>query len=551
MAVHPVYIEAEEEIPEVVERLRSHDESDVPIVVPPRSRLAQSRFNFQLLREYAGRLGKKVAIISPDPAVQAMAAEHGFQAYPGLDQYAPGTFVPASTAAAGAAAAVAVPGYAPAPAQAAYAPPASYAPPEPYAPAPYPAPAPPFGSRTRPPQAGPRSARDPRDLDLVEDEVVWTGPNRALLYAGAATVLLVGLIALILFVPSATVTLTAQAKAFSQTEDITAAPGVSGPVHVRLLDSSQQSSQQFKATGTKITPAQPATGQVVYTNNCNDPFSSGLRVPDGQRLDGPNGQVFAQQGQVDVNNGSTATATVIGVKPGAASNVPPNTITTIEADAGVPPPSCLTVTNPNPTGGGADQRTDPLLTQQDLDGAKQSLTDGLKQKIVQDLQKQLGSGEKLDPNVNYAAATFQADHHAGELVPGFTASAALKGTGSLYSDVDVKAQLQKYLRDHVPAGFVPTDNKVHLDYSISQSQAGGHLVFHGTAAAFIAPRLDFDQIKSSLAAHPAGSADGYLKTLPVASHRIDEHPFSLPLLPLLTSRINVEYVVEQGPQTGA
>src|SRR5579885_2509155 len=78
MAVDSIVVEADEDVPNVVERLRQVPFEDVELVLPSRSRFAQSRFNFQLLRQYAIRLGKRVAIRSADPAVLRMAEESGF-----------------------------------------------------------------------------------------------------------------------------------------------------------------------------------------------------------------------------------------------------------------------------------------------------------------------------------------------------------------------------------------------------------------------------------------------------------------------------------------
>src|SRR5712692_7718891 len=56
MAANPIYVETEEEIPEVVERLRRVSGEETMVVLPTRSRIGQSRFNLQLLRNYASRL---------------------------------------------------------------------------------------------------------------------------------------------------------------------------------------------------------------------------------------------------------------------------------------------------------------------------------------------------------------------------------------------------------------------------------------------------------------------------------------------------------------
>ena len=81
MATNPIYVETEEEIPEVVERLRRLPSDDTMLVLPMRSRIGQSRFNFQLLRNYAARMGKRVTVVCDDPAVQKMASETGFAVF--------------------------------------------------------------------------------------------------------------------------------------------------------------------------------------------------------------------------------------------------------------------------------------------------------------------------------------------------------------------------------------------------------------------------------------------------------------------------------------
>jgi baseplate J-like protein len=536
MATQPVYIEPDEELTEVVERLRRAPGAEVPIVLPPRSRLGQSRFNFQLLREYAGRMGKRVAIISGEPAVQALATEHGFQSYGSVDRYLP---VSHDFSAATAPAATAV---APEPVSTFQAPPRAFEP----APAPAPTPMPTPAPAPAPTPAIHRPSRPTKPFEAFPDrDVLKLSPNRSLLYGGAALVLIVGLVAMFLFVPSATVTLTARAQPFTEAMDITSAPG-GGPVAVRVADDSQQLSQQVKTTGIHITPAQPATGQTVWSNNC--PLNNGLDIPKGERVSG-GGQEFATQQELVVPQGGTANVGVIATVPGVAGNVPAHTINTIENNPFAD--NCLTVDNPGATTGGAEQKQDPMLSQQDFDNARSDLTTKLKQKIHDDLTGQLKAGEKLDDNINFDTPSFLADHKPGDLVPQFTASMSLKGEGAFYSEKDVRDQLRQNLVKNIPNGQAATDNPIQTDYQITQSQPGGHLTFHGTANGYIAPRLDFEQIKSQLAGKSNSSANAFLRSLHVVSYTVQQSPFSLPLLPLLSSRITVKYVVEQGaPASG-
>ncbi|HYW27596.1 MAG TPA: hypothetical protein VE953_25720, partial [Terriglobales bacterium] len=78
MAAEPIHVEPEDDVPAIIERIRRSTSDEVQLVLPSRARFGQSRFNFQLLRQYSTRLGKRVAIWSPDPAVQRMAEESAF-----------------------------------------------------------------------------------------------------------------------------------------------------------------------------------------------------------------------------------------------------------------------------------------------------------------------------------------------------------------------------------------------------------------------------------------------------------------------------------------
>src|SRR4030081_2441683 len=87
MPASPIYLDVEEEISELIERLRQTSAQDVPVVIPSRSRIGESRFNFKLLKDYARQFGKRISIISPEPAVQHLAEENGFEAFAALGAY--------------------------------------------------------------------------------------------------------------------------------------------------------------------------------------------------------------------------------------------------------------------------------------------------------------------------------------------------------------------------------------------------------------------------------------------------------------------------------
>lgn len=514
MAANPVYIESDEEIPEVIDRIRRSPASEIPLVVPTRSRLGQSRFNFQLLRQYATQLGKRVAIITADPAVQQMAEESGFRSFGAVDEYGGDLSEESVTPAAGepagtAAAAVAAPTLA-----------------RPAAPA-------------RPAPAAPRIVTK-APLRLPSREATEVRPGRFLLYAGAGILLVCGIVAATLYVPSAQVTVVADAKPFSvSTIDVAAAPG-QAPIRVRVLNSTKTSSQGFKVTGTKTTPGTVATGTAVYNNSC--PF--GLQIPNGQRLQAKsNGDLFAQQGDIEVKQGSTASVPIVATSPGAGYNVGAGDISVIQGNAGF---SCLTVTNPSPTSGGADEKKEPQMTQGDYDLARGQLEQQLRKDISDDLAKQAQQGEKVSDKPIFSAPDLSTDHKVGDVVSSFTATMTLKAEGAAYVADDVTKAFSDRLDRQIPSNEVRTDNKVQVEPVIASATPGGHLDFQGKATAFVGPRLDFQAIKSKLAGKSVGQASAVLKQYPVQSAEIRQSPFRLPLMPLVASRIDIKYVVQQG-----
>src|SRR5947207_8290661 len=259
MATNPIYVETEEEIPELVERLRRYHGEDTMVVLPMRSRIGQSRFNFQLLRNYSARLGKRVTVVCDDPAVQRMASESGFPVFGAVG--AEGEGLPSGPAS--------------------------------------PAPMRRWWKRNR---AAPTThvgiAAPTRLLTKTATELK---PGRFLLYVTAITLILVGLFATAVFVPTASITLVAQAQPFTQKDvEVQAQPGKPG-IKVRSVAASKSNSQGFKVTGSINVPLAPSIGQVVYTNDFNPPKpgqinsgSPGIKIFKNQYLKNTNGLEFFQ-----------------------------------------------------------------------------------------------------------------------------------------------------------------------------------------------------------------------------------------------------------------
>lgn len=507
-AANPIYVETEEEIPEVVERMRQTNGAETMLVLPARSRVGQSRFNFQLLRNYATKMGKQVTVVCDDPAVQKMAQETGFSVY--------GTVGPAGEGI-----------------------PSQEAPPPPPKK---------WWQRkgtTLAPHIGVSAP-----AKLITKTATELKPGRFLLYMAALMIALVGLSALAVFVPSASVTLIAQAAPFSERDvEITAEPGKQ-PVHVRVSTISRTDSQGFKTTGLKQVQLAPSIGQVTYTNNCSGSghISPGILVYRGQRLINSNQIEFAQtSNDVVVPWGkSVAGINIQAVVPGSAGNIGGDTISgwkAIEQNQF----SCFTVDNPQATGGGTDPSSAPQMTESDFDAGRAQLEQSLHQEIAQQLESGLQKGEKLSATIVFGAPQYNTDHKPGDNVPSFSGTMTVQGEGDYYIDADVAKAYVTYLQQRVPTNEqLLTESGIKTDYRILSATTGGHLTFIGNATAFVAPKLDESKILSSLVGRPLQGAKFYLQTLPIRSSTVEEQPIPLPLMPLLARRITIHYIVEPG-----
>ena len=510
MATNPIYVETEEEIPELVERLRRYNGADTMLVLPIRSRIGQSRFNFQLLRNYAAGMGKRVTVVCDDPAVQKMAAESGFAVFGAVGVQGEG--IPSA--------------------------------PEQETPVPR------WWQRGQAEHATHIGIAPP--TKLITKNATELRPGRFLLYMAATTLLVVGLVATALYVPSATVTLLAQAQPFSQKAvEIPAQPGKQ-PIRVRSYAITRSNSQGFKSTGSIRVLLAGATGSVVYTNsrqNCPGGCDSpGYVVRRGQRLlDSADGIWFAQttsnyQGGVLVPWGGTASASITAVERGSAGNVGGGAIDTLQPSA-----DGLSVTNPQATGHGANASNTPQMTVGDFDAARAVLEQELRQSIGQQIVAARKSGETLSETVIYGAPLFSTDHQPGDKVAGFNGTMSMQGEGDFYFDADVHKAFENYLAQRVPNNLqLLTDGPIQVDYRVLSATKGGHLVFLGDAAAFVAPKLDMDKIRAQVVGRPLAQARFYLQGLNVRSVSIKEQPLPLPLMPLLAGRISIHYVVESG-----
>ena len=566
-----LYVEPDDEITDLVEKIRrAGDEQDLVFVLPHRTRVLQSPLNLRLLQQYSRSFVKHTAIVSGDPRVQALAKSAGFPTYASVQAYERGVEVvrphspaepssheeedgetPEGMAAIGSTAAGAT-----AVAAAWTAPPVERA--EPLRRA----------DRALPPRrVGPAPLPGKRGRD-----------RRRAYYYLAGAVFLVGLLLLFLVAPSATVTITLTATPVSTSNPIqgtTDANLASSPDHVLTTVATADESNQFQAkpTGQKTLPATSASGEVVLQTDLKN--VADFTIPKGTEFDSntnPQIKFYATQDTVvhfgAADSSSIATSNPIAVqdgKPEGAGNIPANTITQWPGNPcgpngqykGVCAPSDLTVTNPQPTSGGADPKqvttasgNDVQGWQKQVDEMKAQLTD----KAKADMAGKAGAGKVVATDPGGAGLTITSEvtplPKADDQYQPTNISVTVHGKGAYYNPADVKKVALGDLTALVAQGEQLAPSPNIPDPKITQASDDGTVIFSVGATGYSEPVIDVQGLKSRFTGKSQTEVKRIAKEVigsPVQDVSIDQHiPFFV--LPFFSGHIEVKQNVKKATQ---
>ncbi len=526
-----LYVEADEEITDLVDRLRDLSlEDEVTFVVPERARSLQSAMSFRLLKRYADSYGKRVNLVSGDPRLQAMSLEAGFTAYPNLAAYDRGGEVhrpelagePTATGATAIA-----PG---APAVAPTAPPVSEAI------------APQRGVATmdRPRETSVMSA-PPKQQAPASRKPAPAGPplgSYRPYLIGAAVLAVVGLLVGILYLPTATATVFVQGTAVKADVTLLGAPGTTAGSadHFTTQAIHAEESQNLPGTptGQKQIAATPSKGTVTFTHSCFFLLCDDT-VPKGWNVKTQDGKKYATQKAVKMTGNSSADVDVVAVVAGADGNTGAGTITRIDGD-----PDSFSVKNKDATSGGADPRTATVIQQSDIDSIKDVYAKDALPRVTDQLNGK-AQGKKLVFVGNGAQATAKADHAVGEEVGGFTVSIKVAGDAVLFDEKAVQQMLKSSLQRKVPQGSQLTTDGTTLKYDPADATADGHITLNGHLSGFYTPIFVEPAIRAHLKGMSPSKGRAFLQTLPnVVDARVTQSPFGLPWLPLFSSRITLK-----------
>ncbi|MHB8489832.1 MAG: hypothetical protein ACYDCS_11585 [Candidatus Dormibacteria bacterium] len=559
-----VIARTDDEIADLIDRVRSSPDLDVGLVVPGSSRALQTPLNVRLLAQFSNQSGRRTSIVSEDPRIQQLARASGLQVYGSVPAFERGIELAGPRVGGGAVGRGVAAGAGGMAAAAVLEPP------------PAPPPAPPSLS---PPAHAPATAR--LEARRVLTQLPPARPargwdRRRFLYVAGALVAILGIVLFMALAPSAKITITIAATPLSVSSTI---QGTTSPTEATLPDHvltgvvTSNTSQTFQAspTGTATLPATAAKVTLTFTTNSPSDISFALNPNDGnaaiQTSDqsitfvpaaktiicvGPNNP--PPPGSSCQNHPFNPTAAYVAQNPGAAGNVPNNSLTSWNGDPCPAGPNCLgstiTVTNSSAATGGADPKQVTAASATDVANWTAQVTQvesALAAQIQTDLQaKAAGKTFAKDPTGNGEAISYSvkpALPAVGAQYAATSITVAAAAQASIYDPIavrnDVIADLDKLVKpgDELAPGRLNTP-----PCAVTQANDTGTVILACSATDFSQPTVNLNTLKAQLTGRNPGNAQKIVQSniAKVQGVSVSEWPFKLFYLPLRASQIEID-----------
>jgi hypothetical protein len=561
-----IYLEVDEDITSAIDKLTKSSADSVQVVTAKRSTLFQSVINLKLIKKAAEDAKKGLVVITSDRVVTNLASRVGVpiatrvngapiapvaptgNAALGDDEIDGGVIseedsapkAAAAGAAVGAAAAKAAPEASPEPEPATDLPPA---------PAPSAKPNGPTGSAGG---AAAATAKPPKPAGKSRVPNISTMQKR-LLWVGAGVLAILLLFALNYYFTSAKVTLFAKGTQVNTSFNFTADPSVKqSDISASVLAATQISINKtltapVTATGSKDNGTK-ASGTMTVSNSYDSsshPLVAGTRFVSGDK-------VFR----------STADATVPGGTLSGGQIVPGTTQVAVQADQngdqynlgptsftipGLPADQQSKITGKGSQMSGGTSKVVKVVTQGDVDKAKQAALDADKPLAQKDIEGKAGSGQIVLPeSMQQNVTSVNVNPDVGAEAQTASASIAV-----VYTELSVKKSELSDLARSQEQEQVGADKQIYDDGSANlaltpagKPDASGAQKFNAKATAYAGAKIDKDALAKELTGKKYGEAVDIASRQPeIDKAEITITPGWATSMPGITSHIHIDIKV--------
>jgi hypothetical protein len=540
-----IYIDVEDDITDIVGKVKASKEKIVALVPPKRIGVLQSAVNLQLLARAAGQKDKHLVLISNNSALSALAAAakipvaKNLQSKPELaeipalevddEDIIDGAQLPIGEHARMSDDKDGATGVASSAIDAALSENAAEE----------------VSNRAMPPRPG-QTPPKPKAKSGVKVPNFNSFRKKMVLIIGGALLLIAFFVWAIFFAPRATVIISARTTDASANAKVTlSTTGSTGLDSSTIKAISKQQKQDanltFDATGKKDV-GDKAKGTVSFSTGSID--NLGTTIPAGTQLTSNTGRVFTTDSSVTITiqNYKGAPTGITASQSGTGYNGASGSMTGA--------PSGISASITASTSGGTD-KTITVVTADDI----QKATDQLAQQNTDAIKKQLM--DQLNDSAVVLDATFKADRSQVQASPAADQEAPdgkAKLTGSItYSLLGVeKSQIDRYLSEYFNKQLEGKDDQRVYDNGKDKAtftnvaEAQGGFSANIVADAKVGPKINDDQIKSTAKGKRYGEIQSTIEQIPgVDDVDIKFWPFWVNTAPNDEKRITVEFKLNE------
>lgn len=319
----------------------------------------------------------------------------------------------------------------------------------------------------------------------------------------------------------------------------------SGTVPAKIASKQQTGSQQVSTSGQKNNGTK-ASGEVKIIN-CNG--GEDLSIPAGTGVSSPDGLTYITQEAATMSLESSTckdtaltadTVKVIAINPGTKFNIPATTFKVAQQ-----PEGAVKANSSQAFSGGTDNIV-KVVAQADIDSAKQkivnqdkdnsSIKDDLAQKLLTEGYTAVtGSLQAGDPTVTPSAAV-------GDQADTVTVTQATNYTMYGVKQVDIKEVITANVRKQID----PTKQQILKDgadtakYSIASPSSSGPLQVTLSASSLAGPDIKTDKLAAQLAGKKTGEVKTTVKAIPgVTDVSVKYSPFWVSSVPKKASKVHI------------
>ncbi len=498
-----IYLESDEEITSVIDKLRQTDSKSVGLVIPKGASIIQSVVNLKLIQKEAENLNKEIAIISQDSVGRNLASQIGLVVYESAKSSAPIVERPKPEMPTTDVIEIDLSEVKKEPA--------------------------PKGVKVnRYDESGQiKKESSPTHIEAKpiaaenysEPKIAHIKkPKNPKKLIVIFSLIIAGLILFGLYYPKAFVNLTLKTTPFEKNIDITLnnniqkADPANSTMPGDLQEVTNDETKEFTATGKKET-GDKATGKITAYNEWDSTthnYPAGTKFVAGDKTFVANSAFTIPASSLSAGKiqPGTVDVAVTADLPGDTYNIGASNFTVADAPAQIYGKSSQSM-----TGGSTKYLT--IVSQEDINNSKVSLQDELASKNKSDIIKKAGNQKIIDSSIENSVSSFSSDKNVGDEADKFKSTMKLKSRTLSFSENDFKEFLSTLLAGQIPQGqvLVPTSTN---EISISKSENDfnqGIMKLTGVIKTSLAPAIDENAIKKAIAGKSQFDAEQYLSSI--------------------------------------